>query len=279
MPSSRYLYKFESTSGAVTFTFPLYSYEYEPSMQLASSTIQVAGRNFPIDMLSGRLAPIASAKEIARFTHLDDSLTVLDTNVDAFMAAMYNAMDGYLYTIGADGTIRRARARLENMPALTLGMMPHALPAIVAWERFSNWGVANAINVNQLITVAAQTFQVTNPGNAIQTRMVIRLRSNSITGFNNPTLSNVTYGPQFSSNRDAVSANSELKLDTTVPSVEWSDTNGASYVDDLANYNYPGGSQPLLSFALYPGVQTLRLDNNGTPNLQVEILADSAFFR
>jgi hypothetical protein len=281
MATSRYLSSFQSLDGVYSFTLPQYAYEYQPRQNLRESEVIVMGRDFALDLMSGKVLLKEVAEESASLVSLNESLTALDTAIDNMKSALYHGADGYLFTTGADGTVRRARGRLTRMPEMTLSTIPYAIPTAIHFKRYSLWGVASAINTSTLVTANGQTWTVNNPGNTPITKMVIRLRANTSAGIVNPIITNnsapVASPAVFASLRDSVSVNSEIKLDTSVPSVEWSDNNGSSYVDDFANYVLPTGVQALLSFRLIPGNNTIQYNGSGTPNLQVEFVADSGF--
>lgn len=279
MASSRYLYKFESVDAAYSFTFPEYSYEYEPAQEYRTDEVLIMNKDFPLDLLKSQKLPIGNTDESASFVTLNDSLSTLDTNIDAMKAALYNGAYGYIYTIGADGSIRRAEGRLKSK-SLSLSNNPYTLPTSINFSRYSHWGVANAINVNQAITADGQTFVVNNPGNVVQRNLVITLVPNTAAGIVNPIITNTTLVDGinyiFATTRDSAATTSRIKLDTRDPSVKWSTNSGTSYADDFPLYVIQA-TQIVLTFALAPGNNTLRYNGGGTPNLQVQIVADSAY--
>jgi hypothetical protein len=107
--------------------------------------------------------------------------------------------------------------------------------------------------------------------------MVIRLRSNSATGFTNPQLQNLhaAYPHTISSTRDAVSANSELRIITEQHRIQFSDNDGVSYTDDYALATIPATQVSMME--LQPGTNPMRYTNTGTPNAVLEISFNPPF--
>ena len=68
--------------------------------------------------------------------------------------------------------------------------------------------------------------------------------------------------------RNAVSADSELRLDTERGQVLWSDTNGATYADDYALVTL--GATQVGLMQLEPGANALQYSDAGSPNLTLE---------
>jgi hypothetical protein len=116
MATSRYLSGFQNLDGSLLFTLPQYSYIFAPSQELRSSDLWIAGRDFPLDLYATKPLPLGDAEETANFVTMpsDDSLVTLDANIDAMKQALYYGVQGYVLSTGADGTVRRARARIKS---------------------------------------------------------------------------------------------------------------------------------------------------------------------
>ena len=81
--------------------------------------------------------------------------------------------------------------------------------------------------------------------------------SNHFNGFVDPVIENLTLAQRVATTRDAVSADSELRLQTEIFAVEFSDDDGASYNDD---YDLVGlaDTQAML-IELEPGNNAIRV--------------------
>jgi hypothetical protein len=269
--SVRFLEKFVSLSGAVSYTFPLKAYEWESVESLRTAFLESVGMDFAFDALHNAPAPRNVANETVRFIIVGANASAVDTEVDAMKAKLYNIGRGKLYTIDNAGTRRWCYARLTAMPDVRVAVpaLVH-VPASVQFQRFSPWFAESITTVTTaIVTTNPKTFTVTNAGNVPVKVVSFRFRSNSNTGFTNPALLNSINSYSFSSTRDAASANSELKVDTEDLSVKFSADDGMSYADDFANFTI--GSNQGSFFQLEPGDNSIVYTDGGTPDLSLEI--------
>lgn len=268
----RYAEKAVSLDGAQSVTFPLFQYEWQGSGAMRPARTTIPGTNYAFDHLRNAITPRDVARESIRFMMGEDTVQATADAIDDLAGRLLAMGPFWLTTLGPDGTRRKARCRLASKVDILVSYRRSiTAPAVLDIERYSDW-FDNALQQHvEVLTATPTTFTVTNPGSMPAELMVIRFRSNGATGYTNPILENLTNGFEFRSLRDAIDANSELKLDTEEPSVRHSTDDGGTYADDFANYTLPSLQMPL-SFRLDPGPNSIRYTNTGTPALNIEFL-------
>lgn len=275
MPPVRYLEKFTHVTGAPSVVFPLYMYQWSPSGRLQAFRSAGVDMGYAYDHLRNAVAPREVAQEDVRFYVAEDTTALADAQIDNLRAACLFIGRGKLWTLGSDGTRRWAYARLRDMPDITIGGVGRnasgdKAPVVMGFDRYSDWFAETLTSISQAVVATPTSFVVNNPGNMPVTLLTIRFRANGAAGFIDPVLLNQTNGYTFASLRDSASANSELRLRTELPAVDYSNDDGASYAADLANYVIPS-LQAALSYQLDPGNNTLRYSGGGTPALNIDI--------
>ncbi|MCJ7510692.1 MAG: hypothetical protein MUP14_07395, partial [Dehalococcoidia bacterium] len=233
----RYLEKFTNIAGtSISYTFPLKAYEWESVEPLRTAFLESVGMDFAYDALRGAMSPRGVAAETVRFMIVGADAAAVDTALDDIRGKLLSIGRGKLYTVTAAGVRRWCYARLAGLPDIRVSVpaMRHA-PAEVRFQRYSPWFAESitTVGATTLIDTSPKTISVTNAGNIPAKLVAIRFRADGAGGFTNPVLTNVTNGYTFSSTRDAISANSELKVDTEDLSVRWSNDNGVTYADDF----------------------------------------------
>jgi hypothetical protein len=94
------------------------------------------------------------------------------------------------------------------------------------------------------------------------------------TGFDDTKLVNQENDYEFEISRTAATGLEEMKLDTSEPSLKYSDDDGATYADDFANYELPPVAQRVLSFRLEPGDNEIVVTDQGAnPSIGIEVTA------
>lgn len=275
--AKRYLEKFTSADGVISYTFPLKRYEYVPTQTLRSPRLQLSAQDYAVRLRGSAPSLLEVAQERVRCV-FTGTASEQDDEADEARSKLYLGAFGKLYTLGDDSTRRWAEAELAEMPEITVRAGENLLqPMVFGFNRFSQWFAETQIEASETITSSGQTFVVNNPGLLPAKRVNIRIRSNSAAGFTNPKVSNLTNGHEFETGRDAASADDEVKLDTSVPSLGYSTDNGSTYADDIGQYVAPPNYQKALSFWLEPGDNTLEVESGGTVNCDVEITAEAAF--
>lgn len=267
----RYLEKFVHSTGAPALVFPTLEYEWQTSGGLLAVRSTGSMQSYATDHLHSAIAPRTLASEETRFIAGEDTAALTDTQIDLVKSTCLRIGRGKLWTLGADGTRRWAWARLRDMPDLRLSR-EHQItrPVVIAFDRFSDWFAEALTSVVEVVTATGQQWTVANPGNIPATLMTIRLRANTAGGIVDPNVQNLTNGFILSSLRDSQSSNSEIRLNTEIPSIEYSNDDGGSYVGDFANYVMPA-AQGALTMRLEPGNNTVRYTGGGAPSLNVQI--------
>lgn len=275
----RRLEKFENAAGTVSQAIPLFEYEWESSQGLKAPQAAAIGAHYGVDLLGTSPGVMDFGAERLRcLLYEPGGPSDVDDELDDLMSKLWSIGQGKLYTIDSAGDRRWAYARLRSMPTITWRAGDILSKGLALdFVRLSSWFSETQITDTETVTADGETWVVANPGNISATRGTIRIRSNSAAGFTNPKITNETTGDEFETARDASSANDEVKLDTTVPSVEYTSDNGVNYSDDYSNYQEPPVTQRLLSFSLAPGNNTLRLNSGGTVNCDVEVAFDAPF--
>ena len=162
---------------------------------------------------------------------------------------------------------RWAYARLSGLPEVTLGVRHRQhLPLIVSFVRLSDWFAAHAIVQTQTLTSSPTTLTVANPGTAV-TYPDVLLVSLGTNGFVQPVIQNDFTGEVISSSRVGSSASHRLRVDCARLRVDYSTTDGSTWVNDYANLTV--GAAQIGFLRLEPGSQTLRV--TGATNARIEV--------
>lgn len=263
MPRRRYASKFTSFDGLTSYVFPAFRYEYEPTQPLRSARALVPGGHYGVRLLGSRPALKDVAQERIRFVSYGTSLEI-DTEIDNLRSKLYTGAFGWLYTLGADGTERRARAELAEMPQITIAYgSPHITPVVLGFNRFSDWYGTTETDLTFTVNADPYNFNVTNAGNAPVYNPVLILKG----PFTNPVLTNNTNGYIFGTTRDATLSTEWLKIDAGEHTIEWSTNSGGSWDDDYALYTRPTGQVQLMRFE--PGVNSMTITGANGSTLDV----------
>ncbi len=268
--AQRWAEKFESIDATLTYTFPLNQYEWQSEQGLRVAYGHGVGADYAHDFAGISLAPKSVGIEVVRFMMTGyASPAAFDTAFDAMLGQLMRIGQGKLFTNDSAGTRRWCYARLTARPSITIaGLSWLAQPVALHFTRLSDWFGASATTGSRTVTVSPDTFTINNPGNAPAKFIVFRLRANAAAGFTNPALANLTNGYSFSTTRDSASADSEIKVDTELASVEFSTDNGVSYADDYALFSL--GATQVGFMQLEPGNNSMRVTCDGTPNFDLE---------
>lgn len=265
----RYLEKFESADGVVGYAFPPDDYEYQPEQGFRRSEASAVGADYAIDFAGGAPWPKAVAEEAVRFTIWGASAADADAQFDACLASLRNIGLGRLFAVDAASDRRWCWAKLLARPSYQVDVNGYFnVPVTLRFARYSDWFAATPETGSVVIASSPHSFTITNPGNAPARFVVFRLRANAAAGFTNPSLLNLTNGYSFASSRDAVSVDSELRLDTERMQVLWSSTNGAVYADDYALVSL--GPTQVGLMQLEPGPNAVQYADGGAPHLDLE---------
>lgn len=265
----RYLEKFESVDGLTSYVFPVDDYEYEPAQAFRRSEAPAVGADYAVDLAGAAPWPKAVGEEAVRFTIWGDTAADADGQFDDCVRTLRRLGLGKLYQIDSATTRRWCWAKLLSRPGYQVDVNGYFnVPVTLRFARYSDWFADVPTTGSVAIATTPYPFTIANPGNAPARFAVFRLRANAAAGFTNPTLINLTNGYSFASSRDAVSVDSELKLDTERMEVLWSDTNGSVYADDYALVSL--GPTQASFMQLEPGPNAMQYADGGAPNLDLE---------
>jgi len=251
-------------------------YEFQLTSPLRNVYSAAAGYPGEYDHLRTGRALREMVDAEVRYVIVNSDLSALDTAIDTLRARLYRIGFGKLVTVGHDGSERFYYGRVKTLPDIeVVATRPRIVPQVIPF-RLHPTAYGAVQTLTHTFNASGATWVVNNPGSIEATEVTVRLRSNSAAGFTNPKLINQTNGYVVQSNRDAISVNSEIKLDPSVPAIYWSDNDGASYVDDFANY-VEQPLQSLLSFVLEPGNNTIELQSAGVVSLDVVLTFNAPY--
>lgn len=265
MVTSRYLSKFESIDGLVSYTFPLAKYEYSPRQNLRTPEDLITGGHYAYDHRGTAQALKASGQETVRFVLKGPGAT-MDSDLDTLRQKVLGVGLGKLYTIDAAGTAGRwAYARPLEVPQISIrGDSPNLMPVIASFRRQSDWYGTAQYGSSFPGTAGTITFNVVNDGNARVFNSIFIVKG-SVTG--SPALTNLTNGYLWTSNRRGTTASSWFKVDAGAGSVGFSTDDGASYANDYANFGR--GSLQAQFMVLEPGTNSMQLTGAGSGTISV----------
>lgn len=264
----RFAEKFVSRDGLLSYSFPGDNLEYQAAQEYRRAEGVAVGADYAHDYAGGLAWPRAVGEERVRFTIWATSSADADTAFDSCASTLRRAGLGKLYIVDSAGNERWCYAKLQGRPSYTVNQDSYFdLEVECVFARYSNWKSTTLTTGTATITTSPQSFTINNPGNARVEAIVFRLRANTATGFNNPSLTNTTTLHSFSTTRDAASANSEVKVDCERNTVTYSNDDGSSYTDDYANFSY--GATQVAFMVFDPGDNTVQYAGDGTERLDV----------
>lgn len=246
-------WKFTNSDGSRTYTFPVDGLQWEPTQAFRRALAGVIGADYGHDYAQGAPWSKDFGEQAVRFELWGD-----DPNPDTFVDAAFDTMVGELVGIGAGklwardaaGDARWTWAKLDGLPQKTVDAETlFKLPVAVRFVQESDWFAEDPVVVTEAgVTASPHEFVLTNSGNAPCQAIEIRLRSNGAGGFEETVMLNVSNGYQWETLRTAVDADSEVKVDAEDSAALWSANNGATYVDDFANFSYGDAQVPFMVF-------------------------------
>lgn len=264
--TTRYLEKFESENGTISVTLPLFAYEYASRQSLIVPIRQVSGASYAYPLRGNTQAIKAIGTESANFAHVEDfSFAALENSMDALKYAAITAAIGWIYLLADDGTRRRARGFITDVPEMTIGYTQGlSIPAMVSWIRLTDWQSPDLI-VTDPITLddTPLTFSMDIEGNAPCYDAVIEIFG----VFTNPKLVNETNGYTLESTRDGALGSDSLRFDAGRNRVEFSDDTQATYVPDFANF--VRADRQIQLMRLDPGTDDFEYTDGGAPGATV----------
>ena len=268
MAGPRHIYKFVSSDGLTTATFPLARAEFESDQELRSALATAVGMDYAVDLHGSGRAPLDVATERARALLTGDDAADLDATADALTSAVLEIGRGQLWSIGADGTERWAWARATHVPRPVVTYRSLRSAALtLEFVRLSDWYGATKTTITATLDSASEIVAITNPGNADARAITFLLEANAASGFATPAFSHPLTGESWSSTRTAANGNHALRVDTGRYTVERTTDNGATWTDDYAAFS--AGAVQVGFMRFLPGTQSITI--TGCPNAALTI--------
>ncbi len=266
----RILEKFTDLDGLTSYSFSMADFEQEMGQSFVVPHQNTIGMNY--GFLFRKAPPVKQPFVIrARCSILATDPASVDTEIGNMLGTLYNAGLGYVYSIDSAGTRRRVLAMFQNYNVSWKAGDIFRKGVSLEFLALDDWRGVTATTGTATITASGQSFTINNPGDLINKLITIRLRANTAAGIINPKLANQTNGYELETARDSASVNSEIKytLDYNMRKVEYSNDNGASYVDDFAQLVLPTTSPPL-SFDINIGNNTIVYTGGASQSLDIE---------
>lgn len=268
MAGARHIYKFVSSDGLTTATFPLARAEFESDQGLRNALAPAVGMDYAVDLHGSGRAPLDTGAERVRALLTGDDAEDLDDTADTLTSAVLEIGRGKLWSIGADGTERWAWARATHVPRPTVSYQSLRSAAIVLeFVRLSDWYGDTLVTVTATLDSASEVVAITNPGNADARAITFLLEANVASGFAAPSFSHPLTGESWSSTRTAANGNHALRVDTGKYTVERTTDNGATWTDDYAEFSTGAVQVGFMRFL--PGTQSITI--TGCPDAALTI--------
>lgn len=260
----RYAEKFENISGSISYVFLLNKYEWDSSQQLNTPVSSVIGADFQHDSLGTAPGLLIDAQEVIRCMPVLATPALAEAERDNMVAKLWRIGRGKLYVLNSDGSRYWAYGRIANMTNITVivGMQRH-FAAVATFRRSSLWmDTAQTAPSATVISSSPTTFTVNNTGNYPVKNAIIRLRSNSGSGWASPILvENLTTNESFSIANAAGGANDEIKIDCGAMTVLKSTDDGATYPTNLWPSTTLGAQSGLMTYDV--GNNSIRVTSTG----------------
>lgn len=265
--AKRYLEKFESADGGVSYVFPLGRYEYDPSQPLSSPIEPLAGAHGAFRHLGTGVSLVRPGSELVRFV-FNGTASEQEAEIDEARFKCFSVGLGKLWTLDSDATRRWAWAEITEMPSMVVRYKSERiLPMSISFTRISPFWYGESQQSDEItLDEDPETFQITVAGDLFVMDAVFVFDGT----FTNPNLVNDTNGYEFSSTRDGSSTDHVLRVDAGRSAVEFSTDNGDTYADDFALFSR-GASQAQF-MRLEAGVNDFTYNDGGTPNAALTIL-------
>lgn len=270
MSRPRLLLRFSAAGGGLAVEFPPAAYEWESSQSLRGATEPAVGADYAVDLLESRPAPKAVATERVRGLIVARDGAALNVEMDRLRSRLYRIGRGRLWAVDAAGNERWAWARLDSMPDITLTVehRRHA-PVILSFLRLSDWYAAEPVVIQQRVTSPTLNLAITNPGEATARQITVTLRSRTVAGFSQPTITNELTGETCGTSRVAGGATHVWRLDAGRLAVEYSTDGGTTWASDYANLIT--GPLQVGFLRVEPGTNPLTITSQGSPDYDLEI--------
>lgn len=229
---------------------PAFRSTHETEQELETAFEALTGADYDYDELSLNQTPKRNAIERVQFLVVEDTPGLVNAKLSELRSRLRGRVK--LWTSGSEldeyddesAVDRWAYARMLSMPRVTLQAenRRHA-PVMMVFSRMSDWYAEDAIEDSEAIAIDPDSFSILNPGDARVFNPVITLSGT----YTNPRLTNGANGYVLESTRDGSSANHLLRFTVARRLVEFSSDNGATWVNDAANFVRQSGQvQPMV---------------------------------
>ncbi len=267
------LEKYVNSAGA-TIVFSRLQFQQQLSQPLRVGFQRVTGANFSVDHLLGANAAVDNEIITVRYDLINDSIVTTNQQVRDLRTVMRTSKTGKIWRI-RDNSIREWAFARPTVVGDIRTVQTAKLGVALNFERFSDWFGAANDGLEATITTTPKTFTIINNGELAVELVIFRFRANGASGFTHSKLENLTNGLEFSTIRDAASANDEIRVDCGKRSVELSTDDGVSYANDFDAFSI--GALQVSFMRLEPGANSMRYTDNGTPALDIEWAFNQVF--
>lgn len=212
----RYIEKFESIAGDLSYAFSLNNYEAQEEQAFRTAYSQGIAADYAFDHVGYRMASKALSTISIRATSVETSEANLEAEIDEAQSECERIGLGYLYRLESDAsTRRRCLARCEGKPSITrAGFQSVHMPIMFRFTRLSEWQATSATTGSATVTTSPYSLTVTNAGNLwVKTGFTIDLTAITAAGITDPSVFNQTTGQRVSTTRDAGVAYASVRFD------------------------------------------------------------------
>lgn len=307
----RRFYRLTDVDDAHSYYLPKGNCAEELSIKNRTSLVDAVGEDGAFDLHGLLRSPLEKGEAALKFSLVAGCPSDLNSAVEDLFDGVYGGsrVTGLRKLWRCEDLTQEERrwslARLQARPTMPRGVVnvrhlevginfalpdPYFYSGLTArWLAANGYTVAERLSPGEPIDPYYQFAQfdiTTNPFNfsiinegTVETRhCVFRLESLSGSGFNNPTISNVTTGLSFSSTTDGASASHVLSVNSSIGlgRAQLSVDGGGSWADDTPNLVVPTLQARLM--ALQPGVNSFQYTEAATPNMRLLVWFLPAFW-
>jgi len=234
--------KFVALDASLTYTFPLKKLEWEAAQSVVGSYSAGIGRNFSFNHRGNAPAFLEDGMETIRLLSVQSTTALAEADMDDLRAKLWRIGTGYLYLLNGDGTRRWSKARIEEIPRVSVtgdNANFAYFPANISFRRLTITALGNV------------------PVQGAAAALVFRLRSNAAGasgGFGTTVvITNSTTGETLTIVASSGGVNGEIKIDCGANRIYRSDDDGSSYTS-IWSSTTPGNQRGLMTLA--PGANS-----------------------
>jgi hypothetical protein len=279
----RYLEKWVSADGAMTYTFPLKGMTWSETGGLRTPDAPAVGADGSHDFLGTGIAVRDPVIVSVSFLDVQTSAANVESDIDNLRSKLHIGAYGKLWALASDGTRRWSPARVIAMPEhpRAVGQFTH-MPATAKFRREPYFYSESATSISQALSAYQTIVSVVNPGNAyVKKGLTLLLTATAIGGWTTPSIRNLTTGEVVSTARTAPLVGSVWQIDQSAAAIQYQQApglvvgkagsyvgaatvGGSNYMDDYGNATL-GDAQGGSFVTLAPGTNQLEVLIAGTP--------------